>query len=484
MHIQNGSINSPQARWLALAILCMGALMIVLDVSIVNVALPSIREDLGFDITTIAWVVNAYTITFGGFMLLGGKLGDLFGERRLFLIGITLFTVMSLVCGLASSQAMLIVGRALQGIGGAIANAVALALVLNLFQSPGERAKAMGIFGFVAAGGGSIGVILGGFLTGALNWHWIFLINLPIGLLTLLLAMRCIPKDTERTRQMKLDVWGAITVTSALMLAVYGVIGGNTAGWLSFQTLATLTAGVVVFLVFLLIESKVAIPLMPLSLFKNRNLSIACTAGILWSAGMFAWFFLAALYMQTVAGYSPLAVGLAFLPGNLIMAALSIGLSAKIVMRFGIRASLALGLTLVALGLLYLARVPVESNFWIDIFPSMVLLGLGAGISFNPMLLAAMHDVRPEDSGLASGVANTAFMMGGALGLAVLASVAAYRTGSLLAGGSDQFVALTSGYSIAFVIGALFAAGAALLAWFIRIREKPPQDAALSPHVS
>src|SRR3989344_8783690 len=189
MSIQNGSINSPQARWLALAILCMGALMIVLDVSILNLALPSIREDLGFDITTIAWVVNAYTITFGGFMLLGGKLGDLFGERRLFLIGITLFTIMSVVCGLASSQAMLIVGRALQGIGGAIANAVALALVLNLFQSPGERAKAMGIFGFVAAGGGSIGVILGGFLTGALNWHWIFLINLPIGLLTLLLAM-------------------------------------------------------------------------------------------------------------------------------------------------------------------------------------------------------------------------------------------------------------------------------------------------------
>ena len=452
-----------QSRWLALAILCMGALMIVLDVSIVNVALPSIRTDLGFSISSIAWVVNAYTITFGGFLLLGGKLGDLFGERRLFLTGIILFTIMSVLCAVATTGWMLILARTLQGIGGAIADAVSLALVLNLFQEPHERAKAMGFYGFVASGGGALGVFLGGLLTGALNWHWIFLINLPLGILTIIFTLWAIPRDQRRETKTRLDVFGALTVTVAIMLAVYAIVGGNTLGWFSMQTLLTLGTAVVVFALFLFIESRVREPLMPLSIFRNWNLSIACTAGVLWSAGMFAWFFLSALYMQTVLHYAPVIVGLAFLPGNLIMAVMSISLSAKIVNRFGVRNTLVAGLSLVALGLLYLARVPVVGNFWIDLVPSMVLLGLGSGISFNPIILAAMNDVKEEDSGLASGVANTAFMMGGALGLAILASTAGAYTTTLLAKGEVQLQALTGGYHLAFLIGAVFAGLAVLL---------------------
>ncbi|RJQ33756.1 DHA2 family efflux MFS transporter permease subunit [Candidatus Parcubacteria bacterium] len=462
-----------RTRWIALAILCMGALMIVLDVSIVNVALPSIKTDLGFSDSSIAWIVNAYTITFGGFLLLGGKLGDLFGERRFFLIGIALFTFMSLACAVANSQWMLIAARALQGVGGAVADAVALALVLNLFQEGSERAKAMGFFGFVAAGGGSIGVILGGLLTGAFNWHWIFLINLPIGIATFILALLVIPHDPPRAARTKLDIFGALIVTSAIMLAVYAIVGGNDVGWTSPETLLTLGGAIALFAAFLLIEAYIKVPLVPLSIFRNRNLSIASSAGVLWSAGMFAWFFLSALYMQVVLQYDPLAVGLAFLPGNLVMAVLSIWLSAKIVGRFGVRNSLVAGLSCVTLGLLYLARVPVDGNYWIDIFPSMALLGLGAGISFNPMILAAMHDVKPEDSGLASGVANTAFMMGGALGLAILASTAAYVTTSLLAGGADQAAALTSGYHVAFFISAIFAALGTLLAATLRVKIAP-----------
>jgi MFS family permease len=333
-----------------------------------------------------------------------------------------------------------------------------------LFQETGERAKAMGFFGFVAAGGGSVGVLLGGLLTGAFSWHWIFLINVPLGIATIALTLLAISRDQLRESRVKLDVFGAFAITGAIMLAVYAIVGGNASGWLAPQTLLILGSAALLFGLFLFIESRVEAPLMPLSILGNKNLLIACTSGILWSAGMFAWFFLSALYMQMVLHYSPLQVGLAFLPGNLIMAALSIGLSAKIIERFGVRPTLVAGLSLVAFGLLYLARVPVTSNFWINIFPSMVLLGLGSGISFNPIILAAMHDVRPEDAGLASGVANTAFMMGGALGLAILASAAAAYTTHLLAIGEGPLIALTEGYHIAFLIGAVFAAVAVFLA--------------------
>jgi EmrB/QacA subfamily drug resistance transporter len=449
-----------RTRWLALIVLCLGDLMIVLDTTIVNVALPSIRADLGFTQTSLAWVVNAYMLTFGGFLLLGGRLGDLFGARRLFLIGITIFTLASVACGVSTSQGMLIGARAVQGVGGAVVSAVAFSLILNLFTEPGERAKAMGVFGFVMSGGGTIGVLLGGVLTDVLTWHWIFLVNVPIGVLVYLLSLRLLP-STPGFATGRVDIAGAVTVTASLMIAVYAIVKGNEVGWVTARTLGLLAAAAVIFGVFLTIESRIASPLMPLRLFKERNISTASVVGTLWSAAMFAWFFLVALYLQLVLGYSPLEVGLAFLPANIIMGAFSVGLSAKLVMRFGVKPPLATGLLLAAAGLLLFAHAPVGGSFVVDVLPPMILGGIGAGMAFNPLLLAAMSDVEPQESGLASGVVNTAFMMGGALGLAVLASVAASHTDSLRAAGSGPLEALVGGYHIAFVVGAVFAIAAA-----------------------
>ncbi|MFL5951735.1 MAG: MFS transporter [Gaiellaceae bacterium] len=467
-----------RTRWLALYVLCLASLMIVLDVTIVGVALPSIRADLGFSETSLAWVVNAYLLTYGGFLLLGGRLGDLFGHRRLFIVGISVFTLASLACGLATTEWFLVAARSVQGVGGAVASAVSLSLMMGLFTEPAERAKAMGIFGFVASGGGSIGVLLGGVLTDALSWHWIFLVNFPIGVLVVLLTPRLVPGAPPAAAERRLDVGGAVTVTVSLMLAVYAIVNGNENGWSSTRTLGVLGAAAAVFALFLAIESHVRAPLVPLRLFRLRNLSTASGVGVLWSGAIFAWFFMAALYLQLVLGYSPLQIGLAFLPGNLIMGALSIGLSAKLVMRYGIRKPLATGLLLASAGLLLLVRAPVDGSFVSDVLPSMVLLGLGAGMAFNPVLLAAMGDVGPAEAGLASGVVNTSFMMGGAVGLAVLASAAASRTSTLVDAGHSQAAALTGGYHLAFLLGAVFAAAAAVLGATL-IREGAPAPA---PH--
>jgi len=450
-------------RWWALVVLCLGDLMIVLDTTIVNVALPSIREDLGFTETSLAWVVNAYLLTFGGFLLLGGRLGDLYGHRRLFLAGLALFTGASLACGVAGSQEFLIGARAVQGLGGAIVAAVALSLIMTLFTEPAERAKAMGVIGFVAAGGGSIGVLLGGVLTDAISWHWIFLVNVPIGIAVFVLSLFLLPGGGGRALEGRLDVGGAITVTASLMLAVYAIVNGNQVGWTSPRTVAMLAAAGALMVVFLAIESNVRAPLVPLGLFRLRNVATANVVGVLWAAAMFAWFFLSALYLQLVLGYSPLQVGLAFLPANLIMGAFSIGLSARLVMRFGIKPPLVTGMLLVGAGLALFARAPVDGSFVVDVLPSMVILGIGVGMAMNPVLLAAMSDVRQEEAGLASGVVNTAFLMGGALGLAVLASLAASRTDSLTAAGASELAALTGGYHLAFVVGATFAVVAAAI---------------------
>ena len=450
-------------RWLALIIVCLGYLMIVLDVTIVGVALPSIREDLGFSQSSLAWVANVYMLTFGGFLLLAGRLGDLFGHRRLFLTGTALFTLASLGAGLATSQAQLVGFRAVQGLAGAIASAAALSLIVTLFTEPVERAKAMGVFGFVAAGGGTIGVLLGGILTDALSWHWIFLVNVPIGVAVLVLARLMLPGAQAAPESRRLDVAGAIAVTASLMLAVYATVNGNEVGWTSMRTLGLLAAAGVLLGSFLVIEARTPAPLVPLGLFRLRNVSTANVVGVLWAAAMFAWFFLSSLYLQLVLGYSPLQVGLAFLPANLIMAVLSLGLSAKLVTRFGIRAPLAAGLLLAAAGLALFARAPADGTFIVDVLPSMILLGLGAGMALNPVLLAAMSDVESSEAGLASGVVNTSFMMGGALGLAILASLAASRSDSLLGSGENQLTALAGGYHTAFLVSALFAAGAAVL---------------------
>ena len=454
--------TTPTTKWFALAVLCMGTLMIVLDTTIVNVALPSIRASLGFSPVSLAWVVNAYVLTFGGFLMLGGRLGDLYGPRRLFLIGLGIFTLASLACGLAQTQWFLIAARAVQGIGGAIVSAVSLSIVMNLFTEPGERARAMGYFGFVAAGGGSVGVLLGGVLTGSINWHAIFLVNIPIGIAVFLLSLWIVPRGHVR-QSGHLDVWGAVTITTSLILAVYAIVNGNDAGWGSAQTVVLLVLAFLFLTIFLFVESKTKAPLIPLELFKLRNLTVANMIGVLWAAAMFAWFFISALYLQLVLEYNPLQVGLAFLPANLFMAVLSFSISARLVNRFGIKRPLAFGLASAALGLLWFVRLPVAGHFVPDVLPSMLLLGLGAGIAFNPVLLAAMSDVKPNESGIASGIVNTSFMMGGALGLAILASIAASRTAEALAGGASQAAALTAGYTAAFFAGALCAGLGALL---------------------
>jgi EmrB/QacA subfamily drug resistance transporter len=452
-----------RSRWLALYVLCLGDLMIVLDTTIVNVALPSIRTDLGFTEASLAWVVNAYLLTFGGFLLLAGRFGDLYGQRRLFLIGLVIFTLASLACGLATSKGMLVGARAVQGIGGAIVSAIVLSLLMILFTEPAERAKAMGVVGFVLSGGGTAGVLLGGILTDVLSWHWIFLVNIPVGIAVFALCLRLLPSDSP-TREGGLDVAGAVTVTASLMLAVYAIVNGNQEGWTSGQTLGMLIGAAALLVAFVVIEARTSNPLMPLSIFRIGNVASANVTGVLLAAAMFAWFFLSALYLQRVLGYSALEVGLAFLPATLLWGASSLFVSDKLVMRFGIKPPLVVGLALYAVVLLFFARAPVDGNYWVDVLPGMLLLGIGGGITFNPILLAAMSSVKPTDAGLASGVVNTSFMMGGALGLAILASAAASRTDTLTASGDGPLVALNGGYHLAFMIGAAFAVIAGVVA--------------------
>jgi EmrB/QacA subfamily drug resistance transporter len=454
-------MNDTRTRWLALYVLCLGDLMIVLDTNIVNVALPSIQADLGFSRTALAWVVNAYMLTFGGFLLLSGRLGDLYGSKRVFLGGVVSFTVASIACGLAPNPLLLVVGRSVQGLGGAAVSAVALALIMGLFTDPAERARAMGFFGFVMSGGGALGVLAGGIITGLMSWHWIFLVNVPIGVTVWFAAGRVLPADGARTRSQRLDVPGAGLVTLSLMTAVYAVVGGNQAGWTSTQTLGLLALAAALMVGFVVREARTEYPLVPLRLFRLRNVAISQVVGVLWAGGMFAWFFLSALYLQQVLGYDALAVGLAYLPACIVMAVCSLRISDRLVMRFGVRPPLAVGLGLVAASLGLFATAPVAGEYSTHVLPAMVLLGTGAGIAFNPVLLAAMGDVEPHESGLASGVVNTSFMMGGALGLAVLVAVSSWWTAAQP--DPSSVAALNSGLQVSFAVGAVFAAAAALI---------------------
>jgi MFS family permease len=332
----------------------------------------------------------------------------------------------------------------------------------------------MGVFGFVMSGGGSIGVLAGGVLTDLVGWHWIFLVNLPIGIGVTVIGLRLLPHVDTGAAKQKLDTFGALAITSAMVLATYAIVNGNSAGWLSLQTLGLLGLAVAIGVAFVVHESRIEAPLVPLRIFRHRNLSAANAVGMLWAAAMFAVFFMSALYLQLVLHYTPLQVGLAFLPGNLIMMAFSLGLSAKLVMRYGFRVPLGFGLGVASLSLLWFARAPVHGRFLVDVLPAMVLIGIGGGLAFTPVLTASMSDVEPENSGLASGITNTAFMMGGALGLAVLASVAAARTSHLSAAGHSAAAALTGGYHLAFLIGAVFAIAAAIIGVvFIRTRNLP-----------
>lgn len=433
------------SRWIALFVLCAGMLMIILDQTIVNVALPAIKADLGFTQPGLAWVINAYLIAFGGLLLLAGRLGDLIGRKRVFLTGLTAFTLASLLCGASGTPEMLIVSRFLQGIGGAMATAVTLGMIVTMFPKPVEQAKAIGVFSFVAAAGASIGLLAGGILTQALNWHWIFLVNLPIGIAAVALAIKLIDNDRGIGLREGADILGAVLVTAALMLGVFAIVGQNAvAGAVSLAALVG----------FLVRQAKAAKPLLPLRIFRSRNVSGANAIQILMIAGMFGMFFLGTLYMQLVLGYDALRIGLAFLPVAVAIGGLSVGLSARLAGRFGERRVLLAGLTLILAGLILFTRAPVDGRYLTDLLPTMLLLGIGAGVSFPMMMTLAMSGATESDAGLASGLVNTTAQVGGALGLAVLATLSTARTDFLKASGEAAPQALTGGFHLAFGIGA------------------------------
>ncbi|MFL5871370.1 MAG: DHA2 family efflux MFS transporter permease subunit [Solirubrobacterales bacterium] len=450
--------SAGRSRWIALVVLCVGMLMIVLDATIVNVALPSIQGDLGFSQSNLAWVVNAYLIAFGGLLLLAGRLGDLIGRRRIFLSGLTLFTLASLACGLAQSQELLVVARFIQGVGGAMTSAVILGMIVTMFPQPREQARAIGVYSFVASAGGSIGLLAGGGLTEAINWHWIFFVNLPIAVVTGVLAVRLLASDRGIGLDRGADVLGALLIVAALMLGVYTIVEASQYGWGSAHTLGFGAPSIGLLLAFIAREATATTPLMPLRIFRSRNMSGANVIQALMVAGMFGMFFLGALYLQRVLGYGAIEVGLAFLPVTLIIGTLSLGFSARLNMRFGPRATLIPGLALIAAGLALFSRVPVNGDYLADVLPVMVLLGTGAGLSFPSLMTLAMSGATPEDSGLASGLVNTTLQVGGALGLAVLATLATTRTESLVADGGSTASALTSGYHLAFIVAAALVA--------------------------
>jgi EmrB/QacA subfamily drug resistance transporter len=445
---------SEKNRWLALYVLCACVLMIVLDATVVNVALPSIQNDLDFTQSGLAWVVNAYLIAFGGLLLLSGRLGDLLGYRRIFMIGLGVFTGASLLCGLAQSQEMLIVARFIQGAGGAMASAVTLGMIVTMFPEPREQAKAIGVYGFVASAGGSIGLLAGGVLTDLINWHWIFFVNVPIGLATGLLALRLVEGHPGIGIGEGADFPGAVLVTGGLMLAVYTILGVEENGWASAETLLLGAIAIALVAAFVLRQAHLEKPLMPLRLFHSRNVSGANIVMALLVVGMFGLFFLGALYLQLVLGYEPLEVGLAFLPGSLLMGLLSLGFTDKLNMRFGPRRVLIAGLSLLLVAMLLFARAPVDGTYIVDVLPTMLIFGAGAGVAFPALMMLAMSGATPQDAGLASGLVNTTGQVGGAIGLALLATISSERTADLLAEGDPRLAALTSGYHVAFLIGA------------------------------
>jgi EmrB/QacA subfamily drug resistance transporter len=450
----SATATDDSTRWLALYVLCVGMLMIVLDSTIVNVALPSIQEDLDFSQNDLAWVVNAYLIAFGGLLLLAGRTGDLIGQRRIFLIGLAVFTGASLLCALAQSQGVLIGARFVQGIGGALTSAVILGMIVTMFPEPREQAKAIGIYTFVAVAGGSIGLLAGGVLTQAINWHWIFFVNLPIGVATALFALRLVEDRAGIGLAEGADLPGAALLTGGLMLLVYTILGVAEHGWGSARTLLLGAVSLGLLAVFLVRQARIPNPLMPLRLFRAPNVAGANLVQALLVVGLFGMFFLGALYMQRVLGYSALQVGLAYLPTTLVMGVMSFRFAGLLNMRFGPEVTLLPAMGFLVVGLLLFARAPVDASYAVDILPPMALLGLGAGLAFPSLMTLAMSGATPSDSGLASGLVNTSVQVGGAIGLAVLATLATERTENALSDGDATGSALTSGYHVAFLVGA------------------------------
>jgi EmrB/QacA subfamily drug resistance transporter len=450
-----GPAQTERSRWVALVVLCVGMLMIVLDATVVNVALPSIKRDLGFSQADLAWVVNAYLIAFGGLLLLAGRLGDLISRRAVFLAGLAVFTVASLLCGVAESREVLVGARFVQGVGGAMTSAVILGMIVTMFPEPREQAKAIGVYSFVASAGGSIGLLAGGVLTQSINWHWIFFVNIPIGVATAGLALRLLDRDRGIGFGRGADVLGALLSTAALMLLVYTIVKPAAEdGWGSGRTLGLGAAALGLLVAFLVREATARNPLVPLRIFRSRNVAGANAIQALVVAGMFGMFFLGALYLQQVRGYDPLEIGLAFLPTTLVMGTLSLRYSERLITRFGARPTLVPGLALVMAGLVLFTRAPVDGDYTTHVLPVMLMIGAGVALAFPALMTLAMSGATPSDAGLASGLVNTTVQVGGALGLAVLATFAATRTGSLHAAGESTAAALNGGYHLAYLIGA------------------------------
>jgi EmrB/QacA subfamily drug resistance transporter len=476
---QQSSSIADRRRWMALYVLCVGMLMIVLDVTVVNVALPTIQNDLGFSQSSLAWVVNAYLITFGGLLLLAGRFGDILGRKNIFMAGLTLFTLASLFCGIAQSQEMLVIGRFIQGIGGAMTSAVILGMIVVMFPEPRDQAKAIGVYGFVASAGGSVGLLAGGVLTQSINWHWIFFINIPIAIFTGFAAMRLLERDKGIGFGGGTDVPGAVLITSSLMLGVYTIVKpAAEQGWGS-STALLLGAGSLARLVgFVVWESRFRNPLVPLRLFRSRNVSGANVIQALMVAGMFGLFFLGSLYLEKVLGYDPLQIGLAFLPTTLIMGTLSFRYTEPLITRFGARRALLTGLVLITVGLALFTQAPVDGSYIANVLPPLILLGIGIGVSFPSLMSIAMSGATQQDAGLASGLVNTTAQVGGALGLAVLATLSATRSDNLIADGQSSAAALTSGYHLAFLIGAILVAAAFVIGITVLQPEERAAEAA------
>jgi EmrB/QacA subfamily drug resistance transporter len=470
--------ETTQNRWAALYVLCAGMLMIILDGTIVNVALPSIQEDLGFSQSSLAWVVNGYLIALGGLLLLAGRIGDLLGRRRVYLAGLGLFTAASLLCGVSGSQEMLIGARFLQGAGGAMASAVVLGMIVTMFPEPRDQAKAIGIYAFVASAGASIGLLAGGVITQGINWHWIFFVNVPIGFVAAALAVRLVEDDRGIGLGRGADVTGAVLVTAALMLAVYTIVEVVDHGWGSAHTLGFGAVSAALLAAFVARQATAANPLLPLRIFRSRNLTGANVTQFLMVAGMFGMFFSGVLLMQRVLRYDAIETGLAFLPVSLGIGLLSLGFSARLNLRFGERAVLLPGLGLIVVGLGWLTRVPVDASYAVDLLPAMVLLGVGAGLSFPALSTLAMSGATQSDAGLASGLLNTTLQVGGAVGLAVLATLSTEHTAGRLADGEGTASALTSGYQLSFTVAAvLLVVAAVVAATVLRSPQREPQEA-------
>jgi EmrB/QacA subfamily drug resistance transporter len=457
-------INGERRRWVALAVVCMGQLMMVLDGTIVNVALPSMQRDLGFSQANLAWVLDAYMIAFGGFLLLAGRLGDLLGRKRMFLSGVAIFTLASVACGLADDQVVLIVARFVQGLGGAVASAAVLALLVTDFPKPSERAIAMSVYTFILAGGGSLGLLAGGVLTQAVDWHWIFFINVPIGIVTFALGSVLINETERLGLGHGVDIAGAVLVTAALMLGVYAIVKVTDYGWLSAHTLAFSAAAVALLGVFVAVESRLSGPMFPLRILRIGGLAGSSVVRGFVGTGMYSTFLLGVLYLQHVHGFGTLQTGLAFLPLTLLIGLFSLGVTARLVRRFGTTPVVLAGLAAIAAALVLLSRVPTHTTYFPTIALPFALLGLGAGLSFLPLTTIAMADVPIADAGLASGILNASQQISVAIGTAALATIAANRTQELAGLGQHHLQALTGGFHLGWAIAAATVGVGALIA--------------------